>query len=46
MNINETSVTDRNKLVLFAASFLALPSQNSGRFPQQNDAIASRNQQA
>ncbi|WP_147309827.1 hypothetical protein [Paraburkholderia sp. BL6669N2] len=46
MNINETSVTDRNNLVLFAASFLAMPSQKSSRFQKKNDAIAAHNTQA
>jgi hypothetical protein len=44
--MNETSVTDGNKLVLFAASFLAMPSQKSGRFRRRNDDIASHNQNA
>jgi hypothetical protein len=46
VNINETSVTDGNKLVLFAASFLAMPSQKSSRFRQRNVVIASHNSHA
>jgi hypothetical protein len=41
--MSETSVTDRNKLVLFAASFLAMPSQLSARCGRRNGDIASHN---